>query len=187
MSLQRPPPPVDREWSAVGVIDPASFGDREFQRDFAATHRILHTLALTTLPHLAHEVEGFSLGLFRGTGSTFSAGELAVLRVLYPHLENLFLLLGSPEAARRQGFVQDAAGRDFTGRETEVVSLLCQRLSVEEIAGRLFISRHTVEKHLEHIYAKLRVSGWRRACDSVFGGEPLPGSPRPDPTYLRDG
>ena len=43
-------------------------------------------------------------------------------------------------------------------REMEVLQLLCDgAVSNEEIAERLFISRHTVKTHLDRIYAKLGV------------------------------
>jgi DNA-binding CsgD family transcriptional regulator len=63
--------------------------------------------------------------------------------------------------------------RDFTGvptptlkpveelsaREHEVMGLVAEGLSNEEIAERLFLSVRTVERHLSNIYVKLRVSG----------------------------
>jgi len=42
-------------------------------------------------------------------------------------------------------------------REHEIAALLARRFSTGEIADRLFISRKTVSKHLEHIYLKLDV------------------------------
>jgi HD-GYP domain-containing protein (c-di-GMP phosphodiesterase class II) len=46
----------------------------------------------------------------------------------------------------------------LTPREVEVLVLLARGLSNPDIAGRLTISRKTVSAHLEHIYAKLRVT-----------------------------
>ncbi len=185
-SLDPLPSPVGRWWPVVGVIDPAGFGDIKFQKDFAAGNRITQTLAITNLPRVSEGAQGFCLGLFRGPGPVFSADELAGLETLYPHLQNLFLLLVAPGFARRQSFLAEASRRGFTPRELDIVELLCQRMSVSEIAERLFISRHTVEKHLEHVYAKLRVSGWRKACDSVFDGEPPTSAPSSSLMFVRD-
>jgi DNA-binding CsgD family transcriptional regulator len=46
----------------------------------------------------------------------------------------------------------------LTGTELKVTGLVAQRLSNPEVAERLFISRHTVESHLKHIYRKLDLS-----------------------------
>lgn len=46
----------------------------------------------------------------------------------------------------------------LTPAERRVVALAGQRLSNPEIAERLFLSRHTVESHLKHVYRKLGVS-----------------------------
>ena len=47
----------------------------------------------------------------------------------------------------------------LTGREREVVALICEGLKNKQIAERLFISEATVHHHLTSIYDKLGVSG----------------------------
>ncbi|MFI0152277.1 response regulator transcription factor [Streptomyces lydicus] len=46
-----------------------------------------------------------------------------------------------------------------TRRESAVLALLARGLTNQQIARRLAISPRTVDKHLEHAYAKLRVGG----------------------------
>jgi LuxR family transcriptional regulator, maltose regulon positive regulatory protein len=48
---------------------------------------------------------------------------------------------------------------DFTGRELEVLKLIADGKSNDEIAEKLFLSVRTVEKHITNIYGKLGVSG----------------------------
>ncbi|WP_035796084.1 helix-turn-helix transcriptional regulator [Kitasatospora mediocidica] len=46
---------------------------------------------------------------------------------------------------------------DLTARETAVLDLLAHGLTDRQIGRRLDICERTVDKHLEHVYAKLRV------------------------------
>ena len=53
-----------------------------------------------------------------------------------------------------------ATGKEsLTPAEREVASLAAAGLSNKEIAQRLFVTRRTVETHLTHVFAKLRVDG----------------------------
>jgi DNA-binding CsgD family transcriptional regulator len=46
----------------------------------------------------------------------------------------------------------------LTRRERDIALLACERLTNQEIAERMFLSRKTVETHLSHAYDKLNVS-----------------------------
>jgi pimeloyl-ACP methyl ester carboxylesterase/DNA-binding CsgD family transcriptional regulator len=62
-----------------------------------------------------------------------------------------FLGVREPPAALTQS--------DLSDRERDVMVLVADGLSNEEIAERLFLSVRTVERHLSNIYVKLRVTG----------------------------
>jgi DNA-binding NarL/FixJ family response regulator len=55
---------------------------------------------------------------------------------------------------RRKG---DTPLEDLTERELEVLSLMAEGRSNKAIAERLFITEHTVEKHVKNIFATLRL------------------------------
>jgi DNA-binding CsgD family transcriptional regulator len=91
----------------------------------------------------------------------FSDTETAIGKIISTHLENFYDILSlavtNPEQSRLQTLTVDASQAGLTEREQEIALLLSDRLSMAEIADRLFISRRTVEKHAENIYVKLGI------------------------------
>ena len=83
--------------------------------------------------------------------------------------ENHLLLPGDPALAvlleeirsftGRQPVAEPGAIAELSARERDVMALVAQGRSNEQIAEELFLSVRTVERHLSNIYAKLRVSG----------------------------
>ena len=69
--------------------------------------------------------------------------------------------IGEPVARRGRGDAvvpQDLRARGVTSREMDVLLLIREGLSNNEIAERLFMSRRTVETHVSHLLAKLEVT-----------------------------
>jgi non-specific serine/threonine protein kinase len=50
------------------------------------------------------------------------------------------------------------AASALTRREREIAELVASGLSNRDIATRLFISKRTVDAHVEHIFSKLEIS-----------------------------
>ncbi|HEX8313227.1 MAG TPA: response regulator transcription factor [Chthoniobacteraceae bacterium] len=71
----------------------------------------------------------------------------------------------SPAVARKAiELVRDAKkpvvgtlAEPLTGREREVLTVLCEGLSIGEVSARLGVSVHTVDFHLRNLYSKLGV------------------------------
>jgi DNA-binding NarL/FixJ family response regulator len=63
--------------------------------------------------------------------------------------------------------VPDAIAEALSAREVEVLLLLDDHLGTDEIAGRLFISEHTVRSHVKSLLRKLNVSSRREALERL--------------------
>ena len=57
----------------------------------------------------------------------------------------------------------------LSAREVEVLLLLDEHLTTDEIAARLFISEHTVRSHVKSLLRKLGVSSRREALERLAG------------------
>lgn len=65
--------------------------------------------------------------------------------------------VSSSETRREKLLIALGDHPSLTAREKEVMQLVAQGFSSKEIAGKLFISMHTVESHRKHILKKLSV------------------------------
>jgi NarL family two-component system response regulator LiaR len=65
---------------------------------------------------------------------------------------------------RLSGALEPAPGPILTQREEEVLGLVAQGLTNQQIASQLSLSERTVESHLTHIYTKLDVSSRTEAA-----------------------
>jgi DNA-binding NarL/FixJ family response regulator len=68
---------------------------------------------------------------------------------------------------RLNGGVPDEIAGALSAREVEVLLLLDEHLSTDDIAKRLFISEHTVRSHVKSMLRKLGVSSRREALEQL--------------------
>jgi DNA-binding NarL/FixJ family response regulator len=71
------------------------------------------------------------------------------------------------EGGRRSAGVPPKLASLLSPREVEVLLLLDEHLGTDEIAGRLYISEHTVRSHVKSLLHKLRVSSRREALERL--------------------
>jgi DNA-binding CsgD family transcriptional regulator len=93
-------------------------------------------------------------------------------------------LRASGETARKR---DPSTSQQLTPQELQVARLASQGLSNQEIAERLFVSRHTVGYHLHKVYAKLGIASRAhlRRLD-LNGGRGAPRRSRLDPDAVLD-
>lgn len=142
--------------SGVVTVDQISLYKTEFGHDFLRRYGVRHCLCLSNLAQTGGT--GFLLCLHRGNG-TFTETEVEAASALFPHIQKLSRLATGPAGQRASVARVAAAAAGLSAREQDVAVLLAERLSIREIADRLFISRHTVAKHMQHIYWKLKADG----------------------------
>jgi DNA-binding NarL/FixJ family response regulator len=91
--------------------------------------------------------------------------ELEAARVVFEELA------ARPDLARLEALTQadEDNTHGLTGRELEVLRLVAAGKTNREIAATLVLSEHTVARHVQNIFAKLRVSS--RAAATAFAFE----------------
>lgn len=71
------------------------------------------------------------------------------------------------DGGRLGGGVPEEIASKLSAREVEVLLLLDEHLSTDEIAARLYISEHTVRSHVKSLLRKLGVSSRREALERL--------------------
>jgi DNA-binding NarL/FixJ family response regulator len=100
----------------------------------------------------------------------FTDLECAILDVVRSHIQNFYNCFEtisrlSRSAPTKEEIIERCGS--LSHREVEIAVLLCQGLTFGEIATCLFISRRTVETHIENMYDKLNVHDKKTAIEKL--------------------
>lgn len=121
---------------------------------------------------ISNDVPLVIIGFYRSKKEDdFSERDIFIMQLFINVLENLYMkfLGGSRDAPEKSEIFRKTSVYRLTRQESEIVYLLCQALSSEEICSRLYISNSTLSKHLSNIYRKTGVHD-RVALVSMFIG-----------------
>lgn len=154
--------------AAVGLAESVLLGAHGDHVEAARRHACSMPLVLVSqLSHMAQRLMA-EAAIRDGWGAPAEW-----LRPAYQYFESLGLhaparacgsmlrSLGEPVARRGRGDAvvpPDLRAREVTSREMDVLLLIREGLSNQEIAQRLFMSPRTVETHVSHLLAKLEVT-----------------------------
>lgn len=102
------------------------------------------------------------IGILRDRESgDFTARDIYIMNALKDPLERKFYsLLEDRKQLRNPGvdkIIKASANLGLTKRETEIVSLVCDGKSSDEMCQYLYITHATLSKHLSNIYSKTKV------------------------------
>jgi DNA-binding CsgD family transcriptional regulator len=138
-----------RQWHATG-----HYADNA--RPAGLEHKL--QVCLPAAPASVGPAKVMQLAFWRQRGPDFSERDRALLALLRPHLHQVYL----DAAARRHGIPR------LTPRQRELLQLVAAGHDNAAIAHHLGLSRGTVRKHLENIYARLGVSSRTAAVARAF-------------------
>jgi ATP/maltotriose-dependent transcriptional regulator MalT len=148
----RQPPVLLRAHRLLGELDVEAGRFEHAERQLSAAAGLTQAIedryegALTQLAVAGLQT---ALGQAEDARNALEAARTALIEIgAPPALERVERMLADLDAGTPVG---------LTAREIEVLRLVATGLTNAEIAGQLFISRHTVDHHLRSIYGKLGV------------------------------
>lgn len=149
---------IARAIGCIGIRNWMYEPDTEFKLDYVRPIGIRHSLGF-----ILFDIDGWGKTHFtldRTSNCEFEQHEIDFVKLVYPHLNNLHknFFLGPTESTVRNSMIYDWNMDGLTEREKEVLYLLCQGFTTQDISRKLNISFATVRKHSEHIYKKMHVS-----------------------------
>ena len=109
-----------------------------------------------------HAIEVYSGALalvFTGLGIWLA------VKLARPKVQTVVVVQPAPEAPKQEIDEKELTRLGLSGREQEVLQLMAEGLSNQEIADRLFVSLNTVKTHCSRIFEKLDVKRRTQAIE----------------------
>lgn len=135
----------------------------EFYKNFLEPENVIYGCGIMTIHN--NRITAF-FNLFRDQKSgDFSAKDLYILNILKKHLENMvhkISVLNNDEILAEKNLNEFSKKFGLTAREQEVLVLVNNGKSNQEISDELVISLSTVKKHIYNLFCKTGVSNRRQ-------------------------
>lgn len=135
----------------------------EFYKNFLEPENVIYGCGIMTIHN--NRITAF-FNLFRDQKSgDFSAKDLYILNILKKHLENMvhkISVLNRDEILAEKNLNEFSKKFGLTDREQEVLVLVNNGKSNQEISDELVVSLSTVKKHIYNLFCKTGVSNRRQ-------------------------
>ncbi|MGE5552106.1 MAG: LuxR C-terminal-related transcriptional regulator [Bacteroidota bacterium] len=155
----------------VTQVDWREYRHTEYVTDFISPQGIRRCAGMLLYDSRQQPVGGLFLN--RAPNSPqFNRRELAVMGILQIYLSHylsIYTKLANQENSHFHPTELNKSCRLLSKREAEVATLLCHRLTANEIAAKLLISPLTAKKHIENIYGKLGVKSRQELVGKLLG------------------
>ncbi len=129
--------------------------DDEFLKDYIKPQGIMYSAGFRL--HANDDFTKCVYALDRLEPSGFTQEEVDVMKVIYPHLNNLYRNMHLTPSTNNEGKLKELE-MILSKREIEISGYLCAGLSPGLISEKLFISRTTIYRHIANIHSKLKVT-----------------------------
>ena len=148
-----------REWEK----EPAS----EFLNDYIRPMKLKYSLGIPLFDNYGRLRTLFALD--RICRLRYSEQELLFLKLVVPQLNNLHKNFFCYQKQENMTSNVNWESLNLTQREIEVAKLLCEGASADNIGKTLYISTSTANKHIAHIYKKMKVSSKQELLFALLG------------------
>jgi len=150
-----------------------SWTNTEYFNDFLAKNRLYYSCGIDI--HAQKRLLG-TISLFRTSKDiNFGPADLIYLNLLAKHSSNHLIKLFEIDRLKKQRnkkreniIIHRAENFNLSKREKDVLKLILEGKTNEEIAKKLFISINTVKKHLSHIFNKTEVHNRTELASLIY-------------------